>query len=223
MKTFSIKDAIKYGWDKTWENFLFILGVTALSLIVSVFVGQVEELLGDGAPLMGVVMFVVSFVISSIVTIGYYKIFLNLYDGKHTDFKDLYKHYKLFWGYFITSVIYGIAVVIGLILLVIPGIYLMIKYMFSLIILIDEENISPTEALSKSSDITLGVKWTLLGFILLLIVINLIGAMLLLVGLLVTMPLSTFATVYVYRRLAHETAGEVVVQEAPKTEPEKVE
>ena len=102
---------------------------------------------------------------------------------------------------------------IGLILFVIPGIYLAIKYMFALVILIDEETISATDALKKSSDITLGVKWSLFGFLLLLILINLIGIALLGIGLLVTIPISTFATVYIFRRLSHETAGEVVVKE----------
>lgn len=223
MKTFSIGDAIKLGWEKTWAHFLFILGVTAISFIVSVITGRVQEILGEGAPLIGSIMFVIGFVISSILTIGYYKIFLNLYDGKHADFKDLYKHYKLFWNYLVTSIIYGLAVIIGLVLLIVPGIYLAIKYMFALLIVIDEETTTPTEALAKSADITLGVKWSLLGFIILIILINLLGVLLLGVGLLVAIPLSTFATIYIYRRLAHETAGEVVVSEAPSNEEKSAE
>ena len=213
MKTFSISGALKFGWEKTKSNFLFILGVTALSFIISMLSGQIQEVLGEGAPVVGMILFVLGYIVSSVLTIGYYKIFLKLHDGQHADFKDLYQHYKLFWGYLVTSVIYGVAVVIGLILFVIPGIYLAIKYMFALVILIDEETISATDALKKSSDITLGVKWSLFGFLLLLILINLIGIALLGIGLLVTIPISTFATVYIFRRLSHETAGEVVVKE----------
>jgi len=213
VKTFSIKDSIKFGWEKLWSNFLFIIGVVLISFTASVLLGRIQDVLGEGTPVVDIVMTVTSLFITSVISIGYYKIFLKIHDGQRADFKDLYQHYSLFWKYLITSVLYGLMVFVGLILLIVPGIYLALKYAFAVLIVIDEENISTMEALSKSSDITLGVKWKLLGFVILITLINVVGAVLLGLGLLITIPMTTMASVYVYRRLAHETAGEVVVVE----------
>src|SRR4030042_562947 len=57
------------------------------------------------------------------------------------------------------------------------------------------------DSLSKSWQMTKGVKLNLFLFWILLALINIAGALLLLVGLFITVPLSMVATAYVYRKL----------------------
>jgi uncharacterized membrane protein len=64
-----------------------------------------------------------------------------------------------------------------------------------------ERAFGPIEAMKESHRLTYGHKWKLLGFTLLLLLINLLGALALIVGLLVTIPVSTLAFVHAYRVL----------------------
>ena len=64
----------------------------------------------------------------------------------------------------------------------------------------------PIEALKASSRATMGSKWDLFLFGLLLGLMNFAGVLLFLVGLFVTIPISMVACAYVYRRLTEEPA-----------------
>ena len=91
-------------------------------------------------------------------------------------------------------------VAVGLILLIIPGIYLAIKYQFFSFLIVDK-NMGIMESFKKSEEMTQGVKMNLLLFSLALAGINILGALVFLVGLIVTIPTTVMATVYVYRKL----------------------
>jgi uncharacterized membrane protein len=71
---------------------------------------------------------------------------------------------------------------------------------YSTFVVVDQRT-DPIEALRKSSRLTDGVKGQLFWFGLLLIGVNLVGALALGVGLLVTIPTSFIAAAYVFRRL----------------------
>lgn len=71
------------------------------------------------------------------------------------------------------------------------------------------------EAIKKSGEITMGSKGKLFWFGLLLGLINIAGAICLLIGLFITIPVTMVAMVYVYRKLMGELS---VVQ--PVTAPQ---
>jgi len=148
-------------------------------------------------------------VIQLIMDIGFHKIFLLLHDGQDARVEDLFLHYKLFWKYLGTSILLALAIMVGLVLLIVPGVYWGLKYSFALLLVVDKE-MSPLEAFRESAKITEGIKWKLLGLVVLIALINILGVIAFGVGLLVTIPLTAFAFVFVYRRLSHETAGEIV-------------
>ena len=79
-------------------------------------------------------------------------------------------------------------------------IYLGIRFFFYSYYIVDEE-CDGIEALKKSWKLTENIALKLFGFILLMGILNLGGAMLCLVGLLITVPISMMATVYVYRTM----------------------
>jgi uncharacterized membrane protein len=61
--------------------------------------------------------------------------------------------------------------------------------------------LGPVEALKQSGALTQGAKWNLFLFGLLLCGVNLLGALVLLIGLFATIPTTMVATAYAYRRL----------------------
>ena len=142
----------------------------------------------------------VSWVISMLVQIGSIKIVLELYDKKTLKLSNLYNQHRILLRYLGATILYMVMVIAGFICLIIPGIYLAIKFQFYSFLIVDK-NMGVMDSLKKRSAMTEGVKWKLLLFALVLGGINILGALCLLVGLLVTIPTSTMATVYVYRKL----------------------
>ena len=99
------------------------------------------------------------------------------------------------------SIVYGLIVVGGLILLVVPGIYLALRLQFYSYYIIDK-NAGSIDSLKMSWKATEGNVINIFLFELLLIGINILGAIALVVGLLVTIPVSVIAVTLLYRKLS---------------------
>ena len=131
---------------------------------------------------------------------GLIRIPLRLHDNKGVGFTDVFSCFLLFFNYLFGAILYGLIIFGGMISLIIPGIIWAIKFQFYSYFIVDE-GLGPIEALKRSSLITKGVKSNLFLFGLLLL-INVLGALCLLVGLFVTIPPVTIAVFFVYRKLA---------------------
>jgi uncharacterized membrane protein len=141
----------------------------------------------------------VLFVINLIIGIGLIKIALEFVDGRKPKFSELF-YYKPAINYFVASLIQGVIVVLGFILLIIPGIIFSTRLQYVSYLIVDK-NLGPVDAIKKSWNVTRGNTWNLFFFGILIGLINLLGIICLVVGLFVTVPLSMLATAFVYRRL----------------------
>jgi uncharacterized membrane protein len=186
---FSIKESIQYGWRMMRENMKLCLFSTLLLVAAGAF-SKVDGLLS---------LLLIIFML--IIRIGYTKIYLRMNDGEKPKFGDMFEEYALFWKYLGVSILQGLVVLGGLILVIIPGIVWAVRFSFSPIILIDTK-VSPVKAMKESYAITKGKFWKLLGFWLVIIVFNIIGMIIVGVGLLFTVPISMFASIHVYRKLS---------------------
>jgi uncharacterized membrane protein len=126
--------------------------------------------------------------------------YLNAHDHPETAGYSSLWHPRPFWSYLIANLAVGILIAIGLVLLIVPGIIALLMFMFTSFIVIDREK-GPIESMAISKLITKGKRWPLLGFVLLLFLINIAGMLALIVGLLVTIPVSTLAFTHAYRGL----------------------
>jgi hypothetical protein len=126
------------------------------------------------------------------VIVGYnlFKAYFKILDKQKVNFGDIFviptgEEVTKVVRYFVTCFLYGFIVVIGLILLVVPGIYWGIKYSFVIYIAVDK-NLSIMENFRLSAKMTEGIKWKILGLGLLqtLIVVgmSLVGILCLLIG-----------------------------------------
>jgi len=66
------------------------------------------------------------------------------------------------------------------------------------------DGVGVTESLKRSADITRGNRWNLFGLGVVLLLINIVGALLCFVGLLFTLGISILAWAYAYRTLSGE-------------------
>jgi uncharacterized membrane protein len=102
-----------------------------------------------------------------------------------------------------------VAVFMGLILLVIPGIVILIRLWFLGFVVV-EGGKGPLEAIQESWDISRGHTFDLFLLFLLLCGLNVLGLLCLGIGLLVTMPVSGLALAHTYRVLKPQVSASSV-------------
>ena len=191
--TFSISEAVIFGWRKMKEHLWFLVGLLLFTSILTMGTGVIPGL---------------SFLISIFASISMLTVLLMIHAGKKPDVKNLFDKYNIVLQYLVASVLYCLIVVIGLILFIIPGVYFALKYQFYRFLVV-EKGLGPVEALKESGRITKGNIWKLLWFFWAMVGLNILGAIALLIGLFVTIPITLFAYVFVYHKLlagAHHSA-----------------
>ena len=148
-------------------------------------------------------------VVSSPLYAGFIIVVFMLFKGETVQFGDFFKGFHFFLPLVLASFVTSILVTIGMVLLVLPGIYLMVSYMFVSMLIVDY-HMEFWQAMETSRKIVTKNWFSLFVFFLVLVAINLLCALALGIGLLVTGPLSTCAVCCAYRDIVglHE-AGEL--------------
>lgn len=208
MHTFSIKEALTFGWNTFKKYPLFLVGVFVVLFIVSVAVSAVTDPNGQGS-LFGAL---VSFAIGLVGEMMMINLMLHAHaQPEKLKLRDLWSRFPLLY-YATAKILMSIIVVLGLILLIVPGVIAALALMFSTYVVMDR-NFGPIESLKESMRITKGHRLQLFFFVIVLALLNIAGVLALGVGLLVTVPISALATVHIYRFLEHK-AGEIVPEAA---------
>ncbi len=220
VQKFSIKESLSKGYEvfkKNWKFiFLSFLIVFIVRMALSIVLDNIDSSLNSGST----VSTIINWFIDSFFTMGAIIITLKLLDGKKVEYADLFRHYPKYLRYILGSVLVSLIMLIpiviatignatnqpiiaflGFVLILFPGIYLSIKYQFTTYLILDKE-MHPIDAFKKSGKITEGVKLKLLLFSLVQVGVVLLGAVALLVGLFVAVPVVFIASAYVYRKLA---------------------
>jgi len=201
MEKFSKKEALVFGWKTTTNNFPFFLGLVALLAAFSFSVGYLGDLFEQQEILLGsLTIFVIAVIGGTILEMGILLITLELYDQKAAHYKDILIPKNYLFRYLIAKIAYGLVVVVGLILLIVPGVIWALKYAFVRYLIVDK-GLSIKEAFKESSNITQGAKWSIFWLSIMIALINILGALALVVGLFLSIPISIMAYAYVYRKL----------------------
>ena len=193
-------EIFSFGWKKTKENFLFLLGILVIFALVSVLNGALQEAF---RPQFGVLVFIIGiafWLLNVLLELGYFKIVLKLIAGEKPTYRQLYEHYPLFLNFLLASILMGLIILGGFILLILPGIYLAVRLQF-VPILVADKGLPPVDAVKAGWNLTKGRWLNVFVFDLLLIGLNILGVLALLVGLLVTIPMSSVSFAYFYRKL----------------------
>jgi uncharacterized membrane protein len=131
---------------------------------------------------------------------GFLHISLVLCDGGEPTFADTFTRLLLGPKFLAGQILYLLMVVIGLLLLVVPGVYLSARYaLFGFCMAEGETNLM--RSFQQSAILSTGTKTYLLWIIAALLVLNALGASLLGIGLFITVPLSAMMMTAVYRQL----------------------
>ena len=188
---FSKADAIKFGWETTTGN----IGLLVLGWVIFIAIGMMPVVASDSWVVM-----VVAWVFDLVVWMGLIRMTLRFVDGDKGELADLFSTFPLILKFLVASIAVGVVVMVGFCLLVIPGIYWSIRlYMFPWVLV--DKDVGPFEAMRQSWEMTRGSCWNFFLLALLLGAVNILGTIALLIGLLITVPLSIVAVGYTYRRL----------------------
>lgn len=197
---FSKKEAISLGFELAKKNIIFFIGIFVIVVVISMVSGAVQVAAAlDKQPFAYIILNVVMFIVNSIIAMGLIKVTLELIDKKKPKFSDLF-YVKPLVNFILGSLIRGVITFIGFILFIIPGIIFSIRLQYVTYLIVDK-NLSPVEAVKKSWNMTKGNTWNLFFLGILLFLVNILGVILLLVGLFITVPLTMLATAFVYRKL----------------------
>ena len=204
-KKFSKEAAIKFGWNRMKDNLGFFIIYLILLFIIEAFFGFFASAFTELLPSLSILFNLGFWVVSVVSSIFVIKIGLKLYENEQLGSYDFLSFSSsLFFKFLLGYVLYTLLAVVGFLLVIVPGIYLAIKYQYVQYLIVDK-NMDVIEAFKESGKMTNGHKWNLLLLLLLFLMITILGVMALGVGLLVAAPIVMIAQAYVYKKLSLNT------------------
>lgn len=200
-KSFTYKEIFKFGWQKTKQNFWFLF-------IIQIIVFGIN-MISDSS--------IIGFVLSLLTGLLITQIFLRISENEQLNFKNFLSNITVdkFLHYMLSTIITSIFVVVGFILLIVPGIIISIMTSFAPFILLEKDfkpswkDLSFWQVIKKSKKMTYGYKWKIFVFMLIALGINLLGLIALGVGLFFTIPTTAIAFAKMYQIIKGEEAQEV--------------
>ena len=211
MPALSIGDCIRFGWETFKKRPGILIGAFVLTTLLPSIPGLLfpSPEVAPGVPpppptTAEMIATLISVVIGIFVTIGMTTFALRAHDDiASVKMGDLWNP-QPFWRFLGAEVLAGIIIFVGFLLLVVPGVIASLGLCFVLYVVIDRGD-GPINALKESWRLTKGSKWQLFLLVLALIGLNLLGLLLLLVGILVTVPITWLAVTHAYRTLASQS------------------
>lgn len=196
------REALSYGWQIMKDNLALFIPLGLLSWLVSGTIGALQRSGGGhGLLVLGLQL------VNVALAMGWARICLRLHDQQPASLADVLEVTPArYLDYLITAALFGLLVGVGLVLLIVPGVLWGVTYCLAPLLVVDQ-GLTPRAALRRSAELTHGVREELLVFWLMIIGVNILGALALGVGLLATAPASAMAAVYVYRRLLARATG----------------
>lgn len=105
--------------------------------------------------------YILELVLYGPLTFGYYLYMCCLIDRKENNLNLLFNGFNRFAETLIAGLLYTVAVSVGMILLIVPGIIAALGFSMTFFIMVDDPNISGIDALQMSWNLMKGHKWDL--------------------------------------------------------------
>jgi hypothetical protein len=196
-----ISQAFKFAWPIFRKHF----GLFSAILLTIAGAWAVLEIVVIAGQRFGILLWVAMHLIFlsflAGVELGFLQISLALCDGKEPTFADAFKQLALGPKFLVGQIIYLLISALGFLLLVVPGAYLSARYaLFGFCMATGQ--VSLMRSFQQSADLSAGVKIYLFSILLFLLALNALGASLLGLGLLITVPLSVLIMTTIYRQLS---------------------
>ena len=191
-----ISSCFERSWELLKRHFWPLVGANLTMTLITFGLSKIAYIGLAGTLLLG-----------GVFNGGLYFYFLQTLRGKPVTFAAAFAGFgRAFPSLVVASLLVTLFTVLGLIALILPGVYLGVAYIFTYLLILDR-GLGFWEAMEVSRRVITGNWWRMLGLLLLAVLFFLLGFALLLVGILVTMPLAIGALVYAYEDLCRDVPG----------------
>ena len=200
----SVGTLFSRAWQVFRANVGFMIGVF---LIYALLTGSASIIDTDG--FFDNLGDLIMFVISGPVTAGAYAVSLSLMRGEQADLGEMFDGFREFGRAFGVFALYSIAIVVGLVLLIVPGIYIAVALTPAMYLVLDDR-LGVVDTLRKAWAMTEGYRWQIFVVGLAVIGINILGLIALVIGIIFTGALSLLVGAALYDELDRAYRSETV-------------
>jgi len=206
---------ISRGFELTKRHFgiIFLTGLIYFGIMMGIggVIGVADVVMGiDNTPqsaspaAVGVlfILDVISNIVSIFLSLGATRIGLKLVSGEPAEVGMLFGEGSKLLRTIGASILYGLMVSVGFLLLIVPGIYLAIRFGQFQAAIVDRD-LGVLDSLAYSSDITTNNRMSLFGLAVLNMLIVLAGVIALCIGMIFAIPIVWLAGLTAYRSLQY--------------------
>jgi uncharacterized membrane protein len=207
---FNIGDAVGYGWNALWKNVGILVPMMLIVAIIPIVLIVIAAIINN--TVIFAIFYLVALVIGFVLGLGLIRAALAITNGQTPQIDMLFSTDNL-GPYVIAAILFAIGnFVATLLCLGIPILSVVWLTFFGFFgyVIVDRNEQSPVEALKISQQIVSPKFWPVLGLLVVLYLINIVGAILCGVGLLFTLPITLVAHAYAYKTLIGEPITPVV-------------
>jgi hypothetical protein len=184
------------AWELLKSDFWLIVGTTFVCWICLMVTSMITSIVPGLNIIAGVIL-------GPVFYGGIYYFILKKIRGQHAELGDGFSGFTLAFGALaLSGLVITLMVLLGCVLLILPGIYLAVAYTFTYMLAIDQR-MSFWTAMEVSRRVITSQWWRIFGLLLLGVPVALAGLLALLIGIFVAMPLIFAATCYAYDDLCN--------------------
>jgi uncharacterized membrane protein len=194
-RVFTIGGAIREGWELTKANIGFLVVYQIILFFLMWLFNNLQE---DWK-----IQFIGWFIII-LGKMGFYNSVILLTRGLKPSFDQFYKNWRLLLSWIIASCIFSILFVIGLVFLIVPGLYLGAALGFYPFFILDK-GLGPIKSLKASAKATRGNRWHVFLLFLACTGLDVLGILCFGVGILISSPITLIAIATVYEKLTGQS------------------
>ena len=206
-----VGSAYKNGWRQLWKYFIALFLIGIIGCIIGIPTGMNEWVQGAAAAgILGFLAFIYGILVEGPVQYGVAFAFLKAARGDKLEIKDMFEAFKNYWNAVLASLFVGVIIVIGLVLLIVPGIIFACKLAFTPYLVVDRK-MGVMEAIEESWRMTGGHAWKVFFIGLLAIPICIAGLLCFIVGIIISIMLVSLAFASLYHAVS--STGKASVQE----------
>jgi hypothetical protein len=199
--TVPVQVDIKASFARAWELY------KAHPFFFSLFMLLIVSIQGMVVIYVQAYMIVYSTLLAPPLYAGFYLVANKISRGEEVIYPDFFGGFRFWIPTAVISLLTQVLIAIGLIALIIPGIYLAVGYLFAIQMGIFG-GLDPWSAMEWSRKLITRNWWRFLGLLLVLVVLNALGLLLAGIGLLFTVPLTFLVLYVVFEEITREVFSE---------------
>ena len=189
------------GWRQLWKNFLELFLILIITWVISIPTNMGGWAGGAAGALLSVIAIVYGLLIVGPVNYGMNFAYLKAARRDKLEIKDMFAAFGNYWNAVLANLLVAVIVIVGFILIIVPGIIFACKLAFTPYLVVDRK-MGVIEAVKTSWRMTNGHAWKVFLIGLLAIPISIAGLICLGVGFIISYMWITMALASLYHSVS---------------------